>query len=136
MVRHKHTRYGERRFSQAIANAVARLASFKDEEQGRIKRLQGTEVNDVLAESLILRAWDKGIISSPQLPGVLKQWRAPEYQEFEPRTAWSLFNAITYILADRATKNPPAFVAQTMRLHHLLDFRRGETDVPQTPTVS
>jgi hypothetical protein len=135
MVRHKHTLHGERRFSQAIAHAVSHLASFKEEEQNRIRRLQGTGIDNTLAESLILRAWDKGIVSSPQVPVVLKQWRQPEYREFEQRTAWSLFNAITFVLTDRATRNPPAFVAQTMQLHHLLDFHRGEADVAQAASA-
>ncbi|MCC6421681.1 MAG: hypothetical protein IT429_25970 [Gemmataceae bacterium] len=130
MVKHKHTRFGERRFNQAIAQAVARLASFKEEEARRIQALQETEMPDVLAESLILRAWDRGIISTPQLPDVLTEWREPSHADFQARTGWALFNAFTRALADRATKNPPAFVAQTMQLHHLLEFKRREADVP------
>jgi hypothetical protein len=87
VVRHKHTKYSEQRFSHAIASAVARLGAFKDEEQARIRRLQDTDLSDVEAESYILRAWDRGIISAPMLPGVLRQWRQPEYKQLEPRTA-------------------------------------------------
>jgi hypothetical protein len=106
-------------------------AGYQVQKEQLANVLRETELGDVLAESLILRAWDKGIISSPQLPGVLKQWREPEFEEFQDRTAWSLFNAFTRVLTDRFTRNPQAFVAHTMQLHHLLDFKRGETDVPQ-----
>jgi hypothetical protein len=129
-VKRKHTLNGERRFNQAIAEAVSRLSSFKEEETRRIEVLRETELGDVLAGSLILRAWDKGIISSPQLPGVLKEWREPEFEEFEDRTAWSLFNAFTRVLSGRFASNPQAFVAHTMQLHHLLEFKQGETDSP------
>jgi hypothetical protein len=86
----------------------------------------------VLAESLILRAWERGIISSPQLPLILKAWRQPEQLDFRERTAWSLFNAFTTVLTRRAVTNPPVFVAATMRLHHLLEFKKGVEDAPET----
>jgi hypothetical protein len=138
LIRRKHTRFGEQRFNQAIAEAVSGLSSFRDEEGRRIEVLRQTELPEVLAESLLLRAYERGVIGAHQLPLVLKEWRQPRFEEFRSRTAWSLFNAVTTVLGEqqRHIKQPQAFVAQTMQLHHLLEFKRGETDVPQAQTAS
>ena len=40
---------------------------------------------------------DAGAITSTQVPNVLQEWREPSHAEFLPRTAWSLFNAITEV---------------------------------------
>ena len=130
LVRKKHTLNGERRFADAIGNAVARLSDFKQVEAERVRLLQTTEVSPELADSLILRAYERGIISTPLLPLVLKEWREPSFEEFRPRTAWSLLNAFTTALSDRAKADPHRFAVTTMRLnHHLLEWKPtdGET---------
>jgi hypothetical protein len=83
LVRKKHTRHGEQRFTQAIAEAVAELASFKEEETRRVTLLRLTDVSDERAESVILRAWERGIIDARHLPEVLKEWRKPSYVDFQ-----------------------------------------------------
>jgi hypothetical protein len=39
--------------------------------------------------------WIRRAITPSQNPSVLKDWREPTYEEFRPRTAWSLFDAAT-----------------------------------------
>jgi hypothetical protein len=101
MVKRKHTRFGEQRFSSAIANAVTALQVFREMKAQRLKRLMNTELREEQADSFILRAFEKGIISTLQLPLVLKEWRTPSFEEFEPRTAWSLLKALTTVLRPR-----------------------------------
>jgi hypothetical protein len=120
LVRRKHTLNGQRNFSAAIAAAVVSLGGFADVERNRIKAMMELELRPELADSLILRSYEKGIISAPQLPRVLKEWREPSFEEFQPRTAWSLLNAFTTVLRDRATAQPTQFTVQTMRLNALL----------------
>jgi hypothetical protein len=48
---------------------------------------------------------------------VLKEWRKPQHAEFEPRTAWSLFNSFTEVFKGQLRGLP----AKTERLHGLLD---------------
>ncbi len=127
LVRKKHTRYGEQRFAQAIAEAVTRLSDFKEAEAARITAMQQREVTAAVADSLILRAFEKGIVSAPLLPGVIKQWREPGFDDFRARTYWSLFNAFTAVLGDRAKSNPHQFAVTTMRLSAHLDPAAGET---------
>jgi hypothetical protein len=109
---------------------VSGLGSFREEEARRVRILQATEIPEVLAESLILRAYERGVVGAHQLPLVIKEWREPSFDEFRSRTAWSLFNAVTTVLRPRAEKQPQAFVAQTMQLHHLLELKGGESDAP------
>ena len=103
------------------------LADFKTAEAARITAMMHTELRPEVADSLILRSFEKGIISAPQLPRVLHEWREPSFEEFRPRTVWSLFNAFTTVLRDRATKQPTQFAVQTMRLNAVLDPSRPET---------
>jgi hypothetical protein len=124
LVKRKHTRFGEQRFSSAIANAVTALQSFREMEADRLRGLMNTELRAEQADSFILRAFEKGIISTLQLPAVLKEWRSPSFEEFQPRTAWSLLNAFTTVLRDRAQRQPQSFMVQTMRLNHLLEARQ------------
>jgi hypothetical protein len=120
LVRRKHTRYGEQRFQQAIAEAVMSLGSFKEAERVRIKAMMDQELRPEQADSLILRSFEKGIISTLQLPRIIREWREPSFEDFQPRTVWSLLNAFTTVLGDRATTQPTKFAVQTMRLNSLL----------------
>jgi hypothetical protein len=130
LVRKKHTLHGARNFSAAIAQAVMSLSSFREQEAARIQALQTMELAPEQADSLILRSYEKGIISSLQLPRVLREWRAPRFAEFQPRTAWSLLNAYTTVLGDRANRQPAQFAVQTMRLNALLEPPRAEPFQP------
>jgi hypothetical protein len=120
MVRRKHTRFGLQRFGNAIGEAVASLTSFKDAEADRIKKLADMELTARDASHIILTAYRRGIINTQQISDVIKEWEEPRHKDFQPRTAWSLFNSFTEILRDRAIKNPQAFVASTIRLNGLM----------------
>ena len=126
LVRKKHTRYGEQRFAQAIAQAVMQLSDFKEAETRRITLMKERAVSADRADSLILQAFEKGMISAPALPCVLREWRQPSYPAFASRTYWSLFNAFTYFLHDMAKVNPQRFAVTTMRLSAHLDPTAGE----------
>jgi hypothetical protein len=128
LVRRKHTLNGMRAFSTAISTAVASLTSFKEAEAVRIQRMAEMELSPAQASHVILTAFRRGIISSLQLPRVCKEWEEPSFEDFRPRTAWSLFNAFTEVLKPRAVTAPQAFVAQTIRLNGLM-LPEG-TDVP------
>ena len=125
LVKRKHTRFGEQRFANAIADAVTALQGFREMEAQRLRALMNMELREEQADSFILRAFEKGIISTHQLPAVLKEWRSPSFEEFEPRTAWSLLNAFTTVLRDRAERQPQSFMVQTMRLNYLLETREA-----------
>jgi hypothetical protein len=130
LVRKKHTLNGERNFVRSIAGAVTSLAGFKEQEAERIRRFTYLELSDAQADALILRAYEKAIIGAHQLPRVIREWRNPAFEEFQPRTVWSLFNAFTSALKERSVEQPHTFAVSTMRLNALLDSR-ADTSRPE-----
>jgi hypothetical protein len=120
LVRRKHTRFGEQRFAADIAAAMPKLGQFRELEAKRIEGMARTEVTDTLAESIILRAFEKGVVPAPLLPAVIREWRAPKHDDFKPRTLWSLFNAFTSALTPKAKANPQSYSLTTMRLNALV----------------
>jgi hypothetical protein len=77
MVRRKHSRFGQERFREAICQAVGQLQAFKANEERRIFRLRHALVSDELAESYMLRGYERGVVSHRLLPLVIREWRQP-----------------------------------------------------------
>jgi hypothetical protein len=98
-------------------------------EAERLRLMMEAQLSPELADAVILRAFEKGIIGTRDLPAVIKEWRNPSFEEFKPRTAWSLLNAFTRVLRERAEKQPQAFMVQTMRLNGLLDARQSHHEL-------
>ena len=120
LINRKHTRFGRERFTDAIASEVAGLREFQTVEANRIQALQARVLSGTEADSRILRAFEAGIVSSLTLPDLIREWRNPSYEEFRPRSAWSLLNCFTAVLGSRAKTNPAAYARQTIRLQWLL----------------
>lgn len=119
----KHTKFGSERFREAICLAVKSLAQFKEAEQERIRRFVNTPLSDERAESFMLRAFERGVVSHRLLPEVIREYRNPSFEEFQERTLWSLFNAFTTVLGSVQKTNPQRFAAATMQLQGLIDSR-------------
>jgi hypothetical protein len=130
LVTRKHTRYGQSRFTEAICLAVQSLHQFRQAEEARIKHFRETDLSPDSADALLLRSFERKVVSAPLLPRVISEWRQPSFEEFKPRTLWSLFNAFTTVLGDRARTNPQQFAALTMSLSALLAGDAPALDVP------
>ena len=124
-VRFKHSRFGDHRYDQAVSQVAKDLQLFKAHETERIRRLQSAQIDDRSAESLILRAYERSLISSRALPGIIREWRKPSFMEFQHRTAWSLLNAFTSILAERLKSNAQVHASLTIGLGELFDAEFG-----------
>ena len=120
VVARKHTRFGEARFSEAICRAVQSLHQYREAEAARVRRWQQTDLSPDAADALLLRAYERQVVTALMLPRVIREWRQPSFEEFQPRTLWSLFNAFTAVLAGRRKTNPQQFAGLTIRLHDLL----------------
>jgi len=125
LVAKKHTRFGRVRFEGEIARAITTLGAFQKHEAERVLALQRQELTDDRAEALMLRSFERGLVSYRALPRVIGEWRKPSYEEFEPRTAWSLLQAFTTALGPRARSNPQEYSRITMRLGGLIDDAVG-----------
>lgn len=119
VIRRKHTKQGERRFHEDLIQAIGQLGLFREVEKQRIDTLQATSITTTLAESFILRAYEQGIISHRDLPGIIANWRAPSANLSHP-TLWSLLNAFVGALQYRSDTDPQRFVIQTMKICSLI----------------
>jgi hypothetical protein len=129
LVTRKHTRFGATRFREAISQAAQSLVQFREVEARRVRTFQLHELQDIKAESMILRAYERDVVSHRLLPRVIREWRTPSFEEFAPRTLWSLLNAFTTVLGERERSNPQQFAATTMRLQQLLESEAGVSEV-------
>lgn len=136
LVKRKHTRFGQERFTEAIAQAVQSLGQFRLAEAERIRRFQLAEIDDTRAESLLLRGFERGIVSHRLLPRVIQEWRKPQFEEFQDRTLWSLFNAFTTVLGEVARSNPQRFCSLTMALQGLIGEAAGVPSGPDFQTAA
>lgn len=121
LVARKHTRFGQDRFREAIAQAVGSLGQFQQVEAQRIRRFQDLTLSDERAESLILRSFERGFVSNRALPDVIQEWRQPSFDYGSEPSLWRLFNAWTTVLAPIAKRSPQRFASLTMDLQRMLD---------------
>ena len=126
MTKRKHTRFGHDRFRDDILACVAQLDAFQAAEAFRIRGMREAGLSDTEAESVMLRALERRLISPRLVYKLIEAWREPPFEAFEPRTAWSLFNAFTLVMSDRARTNPTQHARDTMSLQTLLAPRGGD----------
>ena len=122
VVARKHTRHGEFHFGGDIAATMPKLGEFRAQEAQRLQTLHSTEVSNMQAESVILRAFEKGIVPAQLLGDIIREWRSPSFPEFNPRTLWSLASAFTTVLGreGKQVRNPNQYCLTTMKLNSLI----------------
>jgi hypothetical protein len=110
-----------------IPGIVLLLKKYWMRYEYRVSQYQSSGMNDVAAHDLIIRAVDAGACPNRLIPTVLGHWRVPDYEQFQARTAWSLFNAFTQALKGNLFELP----SRTERLHQLFDARVGIKTYPK-----
>ena len=81
----------------------------KDSDQ-----MKNTQIKDDEAFRILGLLFGKGILSPRQLPVVKSQWLKPEHPDFQPRNAWSFYNACTHSLKSVA---PLQIMEKHVQLH-------------------
>lgn len=117
-VSRKHTRHLHRSLPQTIALAVSKVRALKVQQDARIEAYKDAGLGSKQVHDLVIRALDRGVIPATKVPHVLREYREPSHPEFRDRTAWSLFNAFTFVLKSASQVELPR---RTMRLHALVD---------------
>jgi len=121
VVSKKHTRFGQERYLEGLARAVASLDQYRESAACWIGQMQTYQLSDDSANSYLLQAYEQDIIGARLLPLVIREWRSPKFEEYLPRTAYSLFNCFTDVLGRTRQSSYPAEAAlSTMRLSKLL----------------
>jgi hypothetical protein len=103
------------RFRQVQADAQALKALPLERQQG-YRLLGGLFGEDVLSVRQLVKA--------------AEQWDKPVHEDFQPRNAWSLYNACTEALK---TSNPMSIMEDHTNLHRLLSDKKWVECVPETP---
>ena len=120
-VARKHTRYIRRDLVALVQTSIGKLMTAWHEQDKRIARYKEHQLTDEVVHDIAVRSVDVGVLPNRKLPDLLKEWREPHYEDFQPRTAWSLFNGYTEILKGNLAELP----RRTERLHGLLDSEIG-----------
>lgn len=69
-----------------------------------IDRLRTTPLDAAAVNHLLMEAARADAVPWSMLGPIDRCWESPPYAEFEPRTAWSLYNAFTQIIKKRSAK--------------------------------
>ena len=118
----KHTTHIWRDLPGLVERAVGRLADLRQLQSTRIDRYKAAELTDErTVHDLVVRAVYARALPATQVCDVVNEWRQPRHSDFQPRTAWSLFNAFTEVLKGSLTLLP----SRTQALHGLLDSHVG-----------
>lgn len=114
----KHTKFAFRDLRQLMTRAVGQLGEKFRKLDERVLAYQQQPFEDPEAHDFIVRSIDSRVITPTQVPDVLKEWREPSHEVFQPRTLWSLFNAYTEVFKGG---NPHTCVHRGQALHGLCD---------------
>lgn len=93
----RHTRHIIRDLPMLVNRAVGKLTTMRHNQDHRIDAYKQVEITNAQAHDLLIRAVDSQALLPSKLVATLKEWREPRHPEFAPRTAWSLFNAVTEV---------------------------------------
>jgi len=117
-VMRKHTLNVQSDLEQLAVTSIlkARTAFTQvSEDAGRMKDLPLENDN---AFRLIGLLYGHGIITPRQIPVTKREWLEPQHAEFEPRTMWSFYNAVTEALK---TAPPRTIMERHLQLHKLIN---------------
>lgn len=119
VVRRKHTANAKRDLPGLVAGIVEPLAQKRQAQHAQFSRYQQTLLTDQEADHTILSLYRAGVVNVTRIAEVVKEWDEPSFEAFrtEPRSAFRLFNAVTFALNGRIAENP----ASTQRLHQIID---------------
>jgi len=118
----KHTVNVFRDLPDLIYRMLSQVAAMRERTDFEIATMKERELPQRHAHHLMVQAVKDGVLSASRLPLVIEGWERPRHPEFEPRMAWSLFNAFTEVLK---SASPRAQMEGSLRLSSL--FRRDLT---------
>jgi hypothetical protein len=122
-VARRHTTNIQRDLPRLVNTAVAQLVEKWTSQDNRIAAYKQLTLTDEEVHDIAIRSVDLNVFPITMVPKLLSEWREPTYEEFEPRTGWSLFNAYTQVLKDAGSL--ALLPKRTMALHGLFDGRAG-----------
>lgn len=117
VVKRKHTAKLLRDLPGLVMEMIEPLADARERQFRTIEAYKGLEIDQRLADFIIMESYRQGVINVQRIAEVHSEWENPAHDEFTARTAWSLFNAFTHVLAGKVSANPTL----TKSLHNVID---------------
>jgi hypothetical protein len=115
----KHTMNVFRDLPDLIYRMLSEVSSMRERTDRETAAMKAEVLGPHRAHHLMVEAIRADVLPASRLPKVIEAWEEPKHEEFEPRTAWSLFNAFTEVAKGTS---PRAQMEGSLRLSAI--FRR------------
>ena len=117
-----------------LLNTAAEEMVYTIEFQEKLfERLEEAEVDRVAdVNDMLVQSCESGVQAWSKIPVIKAHWSGPEHKVFEPRNAWSLFNAFTSVQKGYATD---AMCDRTMKLTRMF-HERFASDLKRDGTLN
>ena len=112
----KHTRNVIRDMEAQALAGIYRSQQAYSQILGDAESMRLMEISDDHAYRMLGLVYGRELITPRQIPVAHREWQRPQYEEFEPRTVWSLYNAITEALKSAP---PQSIMEKHLGLHQL-----------------
>ena len=94
----RHTTTVRDMLAERSAYIINWFNEYYQNQSGIIEKMKQTNITDSEVGGLILRyIREKYILSSTNIKRIVDEWDKPRYEEFKPRTLWSLQNACSEV---------------------------------------
>lgn len=89
----RHTTNVREMLYERNAHIISWFNEFYQQHSGRIDAMKNTEVTDEILGAVVLSyIRNRYTLSSTNIKNIVKEYDKPKYEEFKPRTLWSLQN--------------------------------------------
>jgi hypothetical protein len=96
-VKRKHTTNVFKHLDSDIIMMLQQVKKYARMQDERYNLYQGVEIDARDADHIVMNCVRDGSITTQSIPKVLQEYEHPSFEEFAPRTVWSLFNAVTEV---------------------------------------
>ncbi|NQV15298.1 DUF932 domain-containing protein [bacterium] len=117
-VMRKHTLNVQSDLEQLAVTSILKARSAFYQVNEDAQRMKELPLEDNNAFRLIGLLYGHGIITPRQIPVTNREWLKPQHAEFEPRTMWSFYNAVTEALK---SSPPRTIMERHLKLHKLIN---------------
>lgn len=95
---------------------VEALHQERQQQHEKFSIYKDTVLTDADADHLIMEMYRRGVINVQRIANVAAEWENPSH-DWGEKSAWRLFNAVTYSLTGRMAEAPE----KSERLHEVID---------------
>jgi hypothetical protein len=122
----KHTLHVQKDMQSMALSAIYKSQRVYTEILKDAEAMRLLELSDDNAHRMLGLVYGRGIITPRQIPVALREWQAPQHEDFSPRTVWSFYNAITESLKSAP---PQSIMEKHLGLHRLFSEQFGLMEV-------